>query len=106
MIPTINYYVFTERVNKLGEASIFLRFTKDRKSSYFNTKIKVPIKYWDAQKQKVKQSYKLASVTNHLLERKMLETKEKILNDALNKNVLTSRKAKETIVSNKSNNGG
>ena len=104
MIPTINYYIFTDRVNKLGEASIFLRFTKDRKSSYFNTKIKVPIKYWDAQKQKVKQSYKLASVTNHLLERKMLETKEKILNDALNKNVVTSRRAKETIVSNKSNN--
>jgi len=104
MIPTLNYYVFSDRVNKLGEASIFLRFTMNRKSSYINTKIKVPVKFWDKQKQKVKPTYKLAAVTNHLLERKMLDTKEKLLNDALNKNVITSRKAKETIVSNKSTN--
>lgn len=104
MIPTLNYYVFTNRVNKRGEASVFLRFTMDRKSSYINTKIKVPFKFWDTQKQKVKPTYKLAAVTNHLLERKMLDTKEKLLNDALNKNVITSRRAKETIVSNKSTN--
>jgi integrase/recombinase XerD len=104
MIPTLNYYVFTNRVNKRGETSVFLRFTKDRKSSYVNTKIKVPVKFWDQTRQRLKPSYSLATITNVLLEKKMLEVKEKLLNEAMHKNFITSRKAKESIVSKQSNN--
>jgi integrase/recombinase XerD len=104
MIPTLNYYVFTNRVNKRGETSVFLRFTKDRKSSYVNTKIKVPVRYWDQMRQRLKPGYSLATITNVLLEKKMLEVKEKLLNEAMHKNFITSRKAKETIVSKQSHN--
>jgi integrase/recombinase XerD len=104
MIPSVSYYLFKNRVNGRGESSVFIRFTQARKSSYVNTNIKVPAKFWDPIKQRMKKGCNQANLINLLLDKKMLDTKEKLLNQALRVNFITSRKAKESITSSRSNN--
>lgn len=104
MIPSISYYIFANRVNRRGESSVFIRFTQSRKSTYVNTNIKVPVKFWDPTKHRIKKGCHQANLINLLLDKKMLETKEKIFNQALQGSYITSRKAKESITSIRSNN--
>jgi integrase/recombinase XerD len=97
MIPTVSLYIFKSRVNSRGEGKVFIRFTFKRRSTYLNTNIVVPYKYWDPKRQRIKPGYTLAVATNALLDKKLLEIRQQLISNAMTSPVLTSAAAKKTV---------
>jgi len=97
MIPTVNLYIFKSRVNARGEAKVLIRLTSMRRSSYINTHVSVPVKYWDCKKQRVKPGYALSGATNALLDKKLLDVRQKLLESALTNQVISPSTAKRVV---------
>jgi site-specific recombinase XerD len=68
-----------------------------RRSSYLNTNISVPLKYWDCKKQRVKPGYALSGATNALLDKKLLDVRQKLLGSALTGQVISPSSAKRLV---------
>ena len=57
-MATIKLILRKERVNKAGEAPLYMRIIKDRKPLYTSMNIRIAPKYWDDNSQEVKSNYK------------------------------------------------
>ena len=88
-MPTFKVFVNERKVNKKGEAPIYLRIIKDRKPTYISLGYYIRLEDWDTERSRVKKSHpnsarlnnyiaeKLSEAQSHTLE---LETKEKGVN--------------------------
>jgi len=94
MIPTISLFAFKNRVNRKGEVIIYIRFTNNRKSSYKSTNVAVPYNMWDSKKLKVKSTYKHSNSVNMLMERKLSEIREELIQAALKTKHITGVQAR------------
>lgn len=98
MIPGIALFVFKGKVDKNGNAKIYIRFTNNRRCSYICTNISIPFKYWDKKRQRVKPSYNEANSINMLLESKMSVFREQLMIKAMNVRHITPKQAKTLAV--------
>ena len=62
------------RANKSGEAPLYLRIIKNRRSRYISLNFRLPPKFWNQDEQKIKRSYPNSSRFNSWLKTKVSET--------------------------------
>lgn len=88
-MPTFKLFLEERKVNKQGEAPLYLRITKDRKKTTMSLGYSVNPADWDAQKQRVKKSHPNSVRFNNLLAKTLadaqgeaisLESKDKSAN--------------------------
>lgn len=79
MAATVNLVLRTDKKKADGTCPVWLRFTANRKSRYVSTKISVPEKQWNANKQRVSKSHEIAPALNRRLQTLLNEAREKAL---------------------------
>jgi integrase/recombinase XerD len=55
-MATVAIVLRKDKVNKKGDAPIYFRIIKNRKVSYVNSHIKVPVEYWNPNTLSIKPS--------------------------------------------------
>lgn len=77
-MATIDVYL-RKRKNQAGLCPIFIRITKNRKSSYIQTGQRIDPKYWDPIKKKVKKTHPNSTRLNNLFNQKKAEVNKSLL---------------------------
>lgn len=90
MTTRFHFYLRTDRTNKNGECSIYLRVTHRRKHAYISTGISVLPKYWNDRSEIIRKGHSNSKALNSLLNAKREEV-EKIYEE-LEKCGITSLK--------------
>ena len=86
-MSTISIVLRKDKINKKEDAPIHFRVTANRRSTYISSGIKIPIKYWDEKKCKVKSGYPNSVRVNNLLAKSFSEAQAKMLDSVTeNKN--------------------
>ena len=97
-MATIKLILRENRVNKAGEAPLYIRVTKDRKPKYISLNFRLPPKSWNHGEQKIKGSYPNSTRLNAWLKTQVSETLNTIIDlQGKDKNVRT-KDIKETIL--------
>jgi len=88
-MPTFKVFINERKINKKGEAPIYLRIIKNRKPTYISLGYYIRPEDWDAEKVRVKKSHPNSSRLNNFITEKLseaqshtldLETKDKDVN--------------------------
>lgn len=79
MISSIQLVLRIERTNTKGEAPVYLRIIKNRKSTFISTGVKIEPKYWDLKKLSVKPGHPNCGRLNSILSKIKLEYQDKLL---------------------------
>ena len=78
-MTTLKLILREDRVNKSGEAPLYIRMIKNRKIKYFSLNFRLPPKFWNKDEQKIKRSYPNSSRLNAWLKTKVSETMNKVV---------------------------
>lgn len=97
MSATIALILRVEKKNDKGECPIRIRITKNRKSSYASTGLRIDEKNWDFKKQKVKSSHPNSSRVNHHLNTLINRYQDEILKAETLDTTLSTKKIKGKI---------
>ncbi len=73
-MATIKLILRESKINKAGEAPIYLRVTNHRKSQYISLNLRVPPKSWNQDEQKIKSSYSNSTRLNAWLKKQVSDT--------------------------------
>ncbi|WP_312751128.1 site-specific integrase [Epilithonimonas hominis] len=80
--------ILRKKPNKQGQYPIYIRITKDRKSSFIALGYYIEIEQWDEKNKKVRKSHPNSSRLNNLIAKKITEAGGKLIEaDASDKNV-------------------
>ncbi len=103
-LATISLYLNVSNSNKVGEAPIIIRITKDRKHKYKSTGIRILPKFWDERKGKIKPSHPHARQFNGVIDKLMNDIQNDITKEeTVNPNISVNR-IKENIATKVKNN--
>lgn len=91
MAASIKLVLRETKVDRSGDAPIYLRVTKDRKSTFMATGIKVPPSKWNVNKQTVRSSHELSDALNNRLQVLVLEAQKHVMTG------VSPEKAKQAI---------
>ena len=72
-MASVKVVLIKEKINKKGEAPLFLRIIKDRKPKYLGLDIKLPPEQWDDIKQRIRKSHPNSARLNNFLAQKIAE---------------------------------
>ncbi len=97
-MATIKLILRKERINKAGEAPLYLRIIKDRKPLYTSMNIKLAPKFWNDDKQEVKSSYKGSGRLNAFLKDRLSKAHNKYMDMATSSNTVRTKDIKEEII--------
>lgn len=95
-MPTFKVFVNERKINKRGEAPIYLRIIKDRKSSYISLGYYISPEDWDDVKCRVKKSHPNSTRMNNYIAEKLANTQSHTLDletKATGVNTKTMKKA-------------
>lgn len=67
MKVSLHNIIRKDRLNRKGEAPVYLRITKGRKTAFISTGIRLEPKYWDEKREKVKTNHPNHGELNALL---------------------------------------
>lgn len=71
--------ILRKKANKQGQYPIYLRVTKDRKSTFINLEQYINKSDWDEKTKRVRKSHPNSVRLNNLISKKIAETGEKII---------------------------
>ena len=98
-MSSIKLILRKDKVNKkTGEAPIYLRIIKDRKTKFLSLGIKLAPKNWNENQQKVRKSYKNSARLNAFLSQKVAEAENKILEETSKNRNISTRDLKQSII--------
>jgi len=98
-MASIKLILRKDKVNKkTGEAPIYLRIIKDRRTKFMSVGIRLNPKYWNENQQKVRKSYKNSARLNAFLSQKVSETENKILDETSKNRNISTKDLKEAII--------
>jgi len=98
-MSSIKLILRKDKINKkTGEAPIYLRIIKDRRTKFLSLGIKITPKYWNENQQKVRKSYKNSARLNAFLSQKYSETESKILEETSKNRNISTKALKKAIV--------
>lgn len=96
-MSTVKVLLKKDKIRKNGEAPLYLRITKNRRSRYVSVGVYVLPKYWDEEKGVVKKSYANSVRTNRFIAEKIAEARGVTVDmESVNKNV-SPKALKEAI---------
>jgi integrase/recombinase XerD len=100
-MATISVILRKDRLNGHGEAPINFLIVKDRKATKVSTGIKIPLKFWDDKKNKIKPSFPNSARLNSFLTNKFTELQDHVYEHETISKSLTTRNLKEKIYGKK-----
>lgn len=83
-----------DKINKAGEAPIFLRVTKDRKTNFIGLEVRIKPELWDADKQKVKRGHPNSTRLNAYLLKRISEATDLTLESETQRKSLNTKDIK------------
>ena len=97
-MATIRLILRKERINKAGEAPLYMRIIKNRKPLYTSMNIKLAPKYWNDDKQEVRSSYRGSGRLNAFLKDRLSKAHNKYMDLATSSNRVRTIDIKEEII--------
>lgn len=91
MSASIKLILRTSKINKAGEAPVYLRMTEGGRSTFLSTGVKVPPAYWNEDRQEVRGSHQVADTLNKRLKGVVVDAQHQVLSGA------TPKKAKQAL---------
>lgn len=80
MTTSIQIVLRKDKINKKGEAALYMRFIKNRRSTNIYTGIRIADKYWDERRKMVKSSHPNSERLNNNLKKLEIEYRDRVLN--------------------------
>lgn len=98
-MATVKAVIREDKINAKKEAPIYLRITKDRKTTFVSLQITVLPEYWDKDRECIKKNNKIKGYVrlNNFIDNKRMEMKNQLMNAELMDKTLSSKKIKEII---------
>ena len=85
------------KIDKSGEAPLYLRLIKDRKTKFISLSLKLNPNEWDEDKQKVKKNHSNSGRLNAYISQKVADAKGEIADLERRNKSTSARKLKEAI---------
>ena len=96
-MATLKFVLRTEKMDKSGRCPLYLRLTKNRKSKFLSTGVKLLQNQWDEEAQKVKKNYPSSTRMNALLAVKMADASILALEEEKKSHSVTAQHLKNSI---------
>ena len=97
-MPTFKVLLKTKKINKNGEAPIYIQFIKGRKTSIFSIKYHVRPEDWDAEKGIVKKSHRNSAWLNNYITQKLGEAQSRSLELEAKEKAVTTKAIKKAVL--------
>lgn len=97
-MASIKLILRKDKVDHSGDAPLFLRITKDRKSQFLTMGVKLKLSEWDEEKQRVKKNHQNSARLNAFLSQKVAEAEGEVADLSRKKKDVTTRKLKDAIM--------
>jgi integrase/recombinase XerD len=102
MAATITKVYRKDKMNDRGVAPVYIRLTKNRKTSYIATNLRLEAKYWDDVQKKVKSSYPNSAQANTYLNGLMFQVEAEALQEQTTNRQASVKAIKEKFTGDKS----
>lgn len=96
-MASVNFVLRESKLNKAGEAPIYLRVIKDRKTRFVSIGLAVLPEHWDNAKQKVKSKHPNSARANAFLATKFAEAQNTVLTEETKKKSITTKQLKQAL---------
>ncbi|UNY99854.1 site-specific integrase [Zhouia spongiae] len=96
-MSSIKLILRNNKVDKAGEAPLYLRIIKDRKTKFISLSLKLKPAEWDEDKQKVKKNHRSSARLNAYIAQKVADAKGEIADLERRNQSTSARKLKEAI---------
>lgn len=97
-MASIKLVLRKDKTDQTGEAPLFLRIIKDRKTQFLTLGVKFKPTEWDDEKQRVKKNHRNSERMNAFLSQKVAEAEGEIADLSRRKKDVTTRKLKDAIM--------
>ena len=97
-MSTVRIILKKEKVNKQGEAPLYIRIIKDRKSRFVSLGVKINPKDWNEGLSRVKKSHSNSQRMNNFLAHKVAEAEGIALELETNSKYVSPKSIKETLM--------
>ena len=96
-MASIKLILRTDKIGKTGEAPLYLRLIKDRKTKFITLGVSLKESEWDQDKQRVKKNHSNSARVNALLAQKVAEAEGEVADLERKKVPASAKKLKEAI---------
>lgn len=98
-MATVKAVIREDKINAKNEAPIYLRITKNRKTTFVSLQISVLPEYWDKEKECIKKTNKMKGYVrlNNFIDNKRVEMKNQLMDAEQIDKTLSAKKIKEII---------
>ena len=96
-MSSIKLILRKNKIDKAGEAPLYLRIIKDRKTKFISLSLKLNLIEWDENKQKVKKNHSNSTRLNAYISQKVADAKGEIADLERRNQSTSARKLKEVI---------
>jgi len=96
-MASIKLILRNDKVGKTGEAPLYLRLIKDRKTKFISLGVRLQPNEWDEDKQRVKKNHSNSARINALLAQKVAEAEGQVADLERKKSQPSAKKLKEAI---------
>ncbi|HAT66720.1 MAG TPA: recombinase, partial [Flavobacteriaceae bacterium] len=96
-MSSIKLVLRENKIDKAGEAPLYLRVIKNRKTKFISLSLKLKPNEWDEDKQKVKKNHKTSTRLNAYISQKVADAKGEIADLERRNKSTSARRIKEAI---------
>lgn len=97
-MATLKFVLRTEKMDKAGKCPLYMRLTKNRKTRFLSTGVKLLQNQWDEETQKVKKNYPNSTRMNAILAVKMADASILTLEEEKRSNNPTAQQIKDALL--------
>ncbi|QQT37689.1 Tyrosine recombinase XerC [Sphingobacterium spiritivorum] len=98
-MATVKAVIREDKINAKNEAPIYLRITKNRKTTFLSLQISVPPLYWDKERECIKKNNKIKGYVrlNNFIDNERVRMKNQLVEAEQSDRTLSSKKIKDII---------
>lgn len=98
-MATVKAVIREDKINAKNEAPIYLRITKNRKTTFVSLQISVPPPYWDKDRECIKKNNKIRGYVrlNNFIDNERVKMKNQLVEAEQSDRTISSKKIKEII---------
>lgn len=98
-MATVKAVIREDKINAKNEAPIYLRITKNRKTTFVSLQISVPPQYWDKDRECIKKNNRIRGYVrlNNYIDNERVKVKNQLIEVEQSDRTLSSKKIKEII---------
>ena len=96
-MASLKFILKTQRVDKAGNAPLYIRVIQNRKTKFISTGVKLKLNQWDEAAQKVRKSYPNSTRMNAILAQKIADANMMVLEEEKKTKNLTANEIKKAL---------